>query len=192
MPRDLRYYGDPALRKKAAPAETYDADLAALVNDLFEIMYREKGVGLAAPQLGESTRVFVVDVEDDLGRTKRAFVNPVITRREGAMVGEEGCLSIPGYREDVKRAAVIDVEAKDETGRPFSLTADGLLARAIQHELDHLDGILFIDRLSPIKRKLLEARLKKFEPPAPRPAAKSSESRPGSSGSLGSKTRSTV
>ena len=176
MPRELRYYGDPALRKKAAPADAFDDDLAGLVNDLFEIMYREKGVGLAAPQLGESTRVFVVDVEDDEGRTKRAFVNPVITRREGSMVGEEGCLSIPGYREDVKRAAVIDVEAKDETGRAFTLTAEGLLARAIQHELDHLDGILFIDRLSPIKRKLMEARLKKFEPPAPperpRPSSK--------------------
>jgi peptide deformylase len=174
--RDLRYYGDPALRKKGAPVDAFDADLAALVHDLFEIMYREKGVGLAAPQLGESTRVFVVDVEDDEGRTKGAFVNPVITRREGSMVGEEGCLSIPGYREDVKRAAVIDVEAKDETGRAFTLTAEGLLARAIQHELDHLDGILFIDRLSPIKRKLLEARLKKFEPPVsrstPRPSPK--------------------
>jgi peptide deformylase len=168
LPRELLYYGDPALRKMAAPADAFDGDLAGLVNDLFEIMYREKGVGLAAPQLGESTRVFVVDVEDDEGRTKLAFVNPVITRREGEMVGEEGCLSIPGYREDVKRAARIEVEAKDETGRSFSLTAEGLLARAIQHELDHLDGILFVDRLSPIKRKLLEARLKKFEPPAHR------------------------
>jgi len=163
--RALRYYGDPALRRKAAPAAAFDAELAALVADLFEGMYREKGVGLAAPQLGESTRVFVVDVEDDAGRTKRAFVNPVITRREGTITGEEGCLSIPGYREDVKRWAVIEVEARDETGRPFSLTAGGLLARAIQHELDHLDGILFIDRLSPIKRKLLEARLKKFQAP---------------------------
>jgi peptide deformylase len=168
MPRALRYYGDPALRRKAQPAAAFDSALQELVTDLFDAMYREKGVGLAAPQLGESTRVFVLDVEDDLGRTKRAFVNPAITRREGTLVGEEGCLSIPGYREDVKRWAVIDVQAHDETGRPFSLTADGLLARAIQHELDHLDGILFIDRLSPIKRKLLEARLKRFQAPAPK------------------------
>lgn len=166
MARALRYYGDPVLRRKAAPAAE-EADLRALVADLFDVMYREKGVGLAAPQVGESTRVFVVDVEDDAGRTKRAFVNPVITKREGTIVGEEGCLSIPGYREDVKRWAVIEVEAKDETGRPFTLAAEGLLARAIQHELDHLDGILFIDRLSPIKRKLLEARLKRFHAPAP-------------------------
>jgi peptide deformylase len=161
----LRYYGDPVLRRKAAPVADADPGVAGLVADLFDVMYREKGVGLAAPQIGVSTRVFIVDVEDEAGRTKRAFVNPVITRREGTMVGEEGCLSIPGYREDVKRWAAIEVQAKDENGRPFTLAAEGLLARAIQHELDHLDGILFIDRLSPIKRKLLEARLKRFKAP---------------------------
>ncbi|MGE5178627.1 MAG: peptide deformylase [Bacteroidota bacterium] len=165
MARNLRFYGDPVLRRKALPASEGSPDVAALVADLFDVMYREKGVGLAAPQVGESIRVFIVDVEDEVGRTKRAFVNPVITKREGTMVGEEGCLSIPGYREDVKRWAVIEVEAKDENGRPFTLAAEGLLARAIQHELDHLDGILFIDRLSPIKRKLLEARLKRFKAP---------------------------
>ena len=164
MSRSLRFYGDPVLRRRAAPASE-DTDLRALVEDLFDVMYREKGVGLAAPQVGESVRVFVVDVEDEAGRTKQAFVNPVITRREGTIVGEEGCLSIPGYREDVKRWAVIEVQAKDETGRPFTLAAEGLLARAIQHEIDHLDGILFLDRLSPIKRKLLEARLKRFQAP---------------------------
>jgi peptide deformylase len=163
--RPLRYYGDPALRRKAAPVAAFDASLAALVADLFDVMYREKGVGLAAPQVGESARVFVVDVEDEEGRTRRAFVNPVITRREGTVSAEEGCLSIPGYREDVKRWAAVEVQAHDETGRPFTLAAEGLLARAIQHELDHLDGILFIDRLSPIKRKLLEARLKRFKAP---------------------------
>ena len=164
MSRTLRFYGDPVLRRRATPASE-DADLRALVEDLFDVMYREKGVGLAAPQVGESVRVFVVDVEDEAGRTKQAFVNPVITRREGTIVGEEGCLSIPGYREDVKRWAVIEVQAKDETGRPFTIAAEGLLARAIQHEIDHLDGILFLDRLSPIKRKLLEARLKRFQAP---------------------------
>jgi peptide deformylase len=174
--RALRYYGDPVLRRKAAPAAEGDPNLAALVADLFDVMYREKGVGLAAPQVGESTRVFVVDVEDEEGRTKRAFVNPVITKREGTMVGEEGCLSIPGYREDVKRWAAIEIEAKDELGRPFTLAAEGLLARALQHELDHLDGILFLDRLSPIKRKLLEARLKRFQ--APVPDAETAPSRP--------------
>jgi len=167
MARTLRYYGDPVLRRKADPAREGDPELAALVEDLFETMYRERGVGLAAPQVGESARVFVVDVEDEAGRTRRAFVNPVIVRREGTDIAEEGCLSIPGFREDVKRWAYVEVEAKDETGQPFTLAAEGLLARAIQHELDHLDGILFIDRLSPIKRKLLESRLKRFEAPTP-------------------------
>lgn len=175
MARTLRYYGDPALRRKAAPAAP-GPDLAALVADLFDVMYREKGVGLAAPQVGESSRVFVVDVEDEVGRTRKAFVNPVITKREGTMVGEEGCLSIPGYREDVKRWAVIEVQATDEAGHPFTLEAEGLLARAIQHELDHLDGILFLDRLSPIKRKLLEARLKRFQAPVPAMGAEGSRS----------------
>jgi peptide deformylase len=167
VPRSLRYYGDPVLRTKAAPVAAFDPALSSLVADLFDVMYREKGVGLAAPQVGESTRVFVVDVEDeDEVRTRRAFVNPVIIRREGTVSAEEGCLSIPGYRDDVKRWALVEVEARDENGQPFTMTAEGLLARAIQHELDHLDGILFIDRLSPIKRKLLEARLKRFKAPA--------------------------
>ena len=175
MTRALRYYGDPVLRQKAAPASSFDPDLAALVADLFDTMYYEKGVGLAAPQIGVATRVFVVDVEDELGRTRRAFVNPVILRREGTATAEEGCLSIPGFREDVKRYAFVEVEARDEAGNPFTLAAEGLLARAIQHELDHLDGTLFIDRLSPIKRKLLEARLKRFQPPAPSAAALGAE-----------------
>ena len=161
MSRTLRYYGDPVLRRKAAPAPEAGPDVAALVADLFDVMYREKGVGLAAPQVGESTRVFVVDVEDEEGRTKQAFVNPVITKREGTMVGEEGCLSIPGYREDVKRWAAVEVQATDEAGRPFTLAAEGLLARAIQHELDHLNGVLFIDHLSGLRKDRAMAKVKK-------------------------------
>lgn len=163
----LRYYGDPVLRKKAAPVATFDAGLIDLVEAMFDCMVREKGVGLAAPQVGRSDRVFVVDIEDDQGRTRRAFVNPVIREREGMESAEEGCLSIPGIRGDVKRPERVVVEAKDEHGQPFTLAAEGLLARAIQHETDHLDGVLFVDRLSPIKRKLVEARLKRFKAPAP-------------------------
>lgn len=163
----LRYYGDPVLRKKADPAPSVGPDVVSLIESMYDTMYREKGVGLAAPQVGVSTRVFVVDVEDDETRVRRAFVNPVITRREGAVVGEEGCLSIPGFREDVKRAARVTVEALDERGERFALEAEGLVARAIQHEIDHLDGVLFIDRLSPIRRKLLDARLKRFRAPEP-------------------------
>lgn len=175
---ELRYYGDPVLRRRAEPVAGVTEETEALVAGLFDAMYREKGVGLAAPQVGRSTRVFVVDVEDDAARVKRAFVNPVITHREGTIVGEEGCLSIPGFREDVKRWARVTVEALDERGRPFTLEVEGLPARAIQHELDHLDGILFIDRLSPIRRKLLEARLKRFKAPEASAPAEREGSRP--------------
>jgi peptide deformylase len=162
----LRYYGDPVLRKKAEPIAASRAEIQDLVASMFDCMYEAAGVGLAAPQVGISSRVFVVDVADGSGeRLRRAFVNPVIVERSGNAVGEEGCLSIPGVRADVKRAARIVVEASDESGEPFRLTAEGLLARAIQHETDHLDGILFVDRLSAIKRKLLEGRLKRVRPP---------------------------
>jgi peptide deformylase len=165
----LRYYGDPILRKKAAPVASFGPELALFTEAMFDCMYREKGVGLAAPQVGRSDRVFVVDVEDHLGRTRRAFVNPVIRERVGVVTGEEGCLSIPGIREDVKRSERIVVEAHDEQGVPFTIAAEELLARAIQHEIDHLDGILFVDRLSPIKRKLVEARLKRIKVPGDLP-----------------------
>lgn len=160
----LRFYGDPVLRRKADPVVEFDAGLEALVAGMFECMYREAGVGLAAPQVGRSRRVFVVDVaEDGRERVRRAFVNPVIVEQEGRIVAEEGCLSIPGLRQDVKRAARVVVEARDERGEPFRVEAEGLLARALQHETDHLDGILFIDRLSSIQRKLLEGKLRKIQ-----------------------------
>lgn len=166
QPYSLRYYGDPILRKKAEPVSASPSELKELVLAMFECLYREAGVGLAAPQVGLSQRLFVVDVADEEGeRVKRAFVNPVIVERAGTIVAEEGCLSIPGIRADVKRAARIVVEATDEKGVPFRLTAEGLLARAVQHETDHLDGVLFVDRLSAIHRKLLEGKLKRLRPP---------------------------
>ena len=166
QPLSLRYYGDPVLRKKADSVSASPSEIKELVLALFECLYREAGVGLAAPQVGLSQRLFVVDVADEGGeRVKRAFVNPVILERAGTIVAEEGCLSIPGIRADVKRAARIVVEATDENGTPIRLTAEGLLARAIQHEIDHLDGVLFVDRLSAIHRKLLEGKLRRFRPP---------------------------
>jgi peptide deformylase len=165
QPLALRFYGDPILRRKAPPIDAFSPRIRDLAEAMFDCMYREAGVGLAAPQVGLETRLFVVDVEDDAGaRVKRAFANPVIVEQSGAIVGEEGCLSIPGVRADVKRAARVVVEAKDETGAPFRLEAEGLLARVIQHETDHLDGILFLDRLSAITRKLLEGKLKRLRP----------------------------
>ncbi len=158
----LRYYGDPVLRQKATPTEV-TPDLASFVQGMFECMYRAEGIGLAAPQVGALRRVFVLDVLPEAApRVKRAFVNPVITERDGTSVAEEGCLSIPGIRHDVKRAEHVVVEALDEMGAPFRLEADGLVARAIQHETDHLDGVLFIDRLSAIQRKLLDGKLKRL------------------------------
>ena len=165
-PLRLRYYGDPVLRKKAEPIAEFPQNLAAFVEGLYECMYREAGIGLAAPQVGVLQRVFVLDVAEEGGeRVKRAFVNPVLVTKEGSDTAEEGCLSIPGIRADVKRPARVVVEAKDEHGVPFRLSAEGLLARAIQHETDHLDGVLFVDRLSAIHRKLLEGKLKHFRPP---------------------------
>ena len=161
---ELRIYGDPILRRKADPVVEFGGGLEALVQGMFECMYREAGLGLAAPQVGRSRRVFVVDVaEEGRERVRRAFVNPVIVEKEGSTVAEEGCLSIPGLRSDVKRSARVVVEARDERGEPFRIEADGLLARALQHETDHLDGILFIDRLSVIQRKLVEGKLKKIQ-----------------------------
>jgi len=163
-PLPLRYYGDPVLRKKAEPVAAVDPGIRDLIADLFETMYRERGIGLAAPQVGISKRVFVVDVEGEEGeRAKLALVNPRMARSTGSVVAEEGCLSIPGIHEDVKRHAEVTFEALDEKGAPLTVRAEGLLARALQHELDHLDGVLFIDRLSAIRRKLLEPKLARMQ-----------------------------
>ena len=162
-PLPLRYYGDPVLRRKADPVPVVNDEIRELIERMFATMYVEEGVGLAAPQVGRSLRVFVIDVEDEgIPRVKQAFVNPVIVERsENTMTGEEGCLSIPTLRADVKRPARVVIEATDADGKPFRMEAEGLLARALQHEQDHLDGILFLDRLGPISRRLLEAKWKR-------------------------------
>jgi len=127
---------------------------------MFEVMYAEEGIGLAAPQIGVSRRFFVMDVGEP-GTRAQAIVNPVIVEESGSEKGEEGCLSLPGLVGEVERAAKIVVEGLDPDGNPLRLEASELVARCIQHEIDHLDGILFIDRLSPIKRKLLLSKWKK-------------------------------
>ena len=160
----LRYYGDPILRQKAAPVQTVTPEIRDVIGAMFDCMYRERGIGLAAPQVGIAQRIFVVDVETESGeRSKYALVNPVMKETAGSIVGEEGCLSIPGIHADVKRHADVVFEALDEHGALVVVRAEGLLARALQHELDHLDGVLFIDRLSPIRRKLLESRLARMQ-----------------------------
>ena len=161
---ELRYYGDPVLRRRAEPVESVTPEIRALVEDMFECMYRERGVGLAAPQVGVPLRVFVVDVEGDGGeRTKLALINPVMRRKEGSVVAEEGCLSIPGIRADVKRYREVLFEGLGEDGKPMAVPGTGLLARALQHELDHLDGVLFLDRLRGIKRELIVRRIRKLD-----------------------------
>jgi len=177
-PLRLRYYGDPVLRRKADAVPEVTPEIRDLIEAMFATMYVEEGVGLAAPQVGRSVRVFVLDVEDeDRPRVKQAFVNPVLVDRSNETdVSEEGCLSIPTLRADVKRPARAVVEALDADGKPFRMEAEGLLARAIQHEVDHLDGILFLDRLGLITRRLLEAKWKRIRPDdAPSRASGSAE-----------------
>jgi peptide deformylase len=166
-PLPLRILGDPILRRKADAVPEVTPEIREFIEAMFATMYFEEGVGLAAPQVGRSLRIFVVDVEpEEEGgvRVKRAFVNPIIRERSGEMVGEEGCLSIPGIRADVKRAARVVVEALDADAKPFRIEAEGMVARALQHEQDHLDGIVFLDRLGPITRRLLEAKWKRVKP----------------------------
>ena len=158
--------GDPVLREVAEDVQAFDKSLRALVRDMFETMYHAEGIGLAAPQIGISSRVIVIDLarEDEEGDEPIALVNPRLTwLGDDLKKKSEGCLSIPGLEEIVERAADVRVEGKDPLGKPVSVMANELLARALQHEIDHLDGVLFLDRVSPLKRKLLLKKWKKLE-----------------------------
>ncbi|MGM9517111.1 MAG: peptide deformylase [Acidaminococcus sp.] len=141
---DIVKVGAPILREKAAPVKRFDKKLGKLMKDMAETMYAANGCGLAAPQIGLSQRIVVIDAGDGAGI--REFVNPVLTDPVGEAVDTEGCLSVPDYEGEVKRAAQITVHFQDKKGDHYKLTADGLLARALQHECDHLEGILFIDK----------------------------------------------
>ena len=156
-------FPDPRLRTKAvevAPAELATAEFQTLFDDMFETMYEAPGIGLAASQVDVHKRFMVIDVTDDRSRPL-VFVNPRITAREGEQVYQEGCLSVPGIYADVTRSDVITVEALDRHGQPFTLEADGVLAVCIQHEMDHLEGKLFVDYLSPLKREMVRKKLAK-------------------------------
>lgn len=159
----IRKYGDPVLETKADPVAEFDGELRQLAADMFETMYANKGVGLAAPQVGVSKRLAVIDwsAGEDEG-AKLVLVNPEILVKEGTQIGEEGCLSIPGFREDVKRAWRVRVRAQDLEGNFFETEGEELLARAIQHEIDHLDGILFLQHLSLLKRDLIKRKIRKL------------------------------
>jgi len=155
--RPIHLLGSSVLREESAEVASVDDEVRAFVADLFETMDAAEGIGLAANQVGVARRIAVVGIEDD----RFALINPRIVSSEGKDTAEEGCLSIPDIYADVTRPARIVVEALDETGTSYQLEADGIKARAIQHEMDHLDGVLFLDRLSPLKRRLLTKRWKK-------------------------------
>jgi peptide deformylase len=159
----LRVYGDPVLRVRTQEVTGFPIP-APLIERMFEIMYEEEGVGLAACQAGSEQRLMILDVpeEDGTPAFRGVIANPDITDRNGEQRGEEGCLSFPGIREDITRSDWIRVRARNERGEPIEFEARGLLSRAVQHELDHLDGVLFIDRMSPVRRRLLAKKLKRI------------------------------
>jgi len=160
-------YGNPVLEEKCDPIDSSEfgsKDLKQLVADMFDTMYSAKGVGLAAPQIGLKKRLTVIDPSAGDNPSERiVLINPEIVHKEGKITEEEGCLSIPGFRENVQRAKKTHVKAQDAEGTWFELIGEDLLSRAIQHENDHLDGILFIHRLSPLKRDLIRRKIRRLE-----------------------------
>jgi peptide deformylase len=155
----IRKYGDPVLRRRAAEVTEVTPELRKTVADMVDTMYDEVGIGLAAPQVGISLRLLVIG--HDERREPRALVNPVIVDRGGEVTAEEGCLSIPGVFAQITRSEWVDVEGTDLDGEAVKLHGRGLLARVLQHEIDHLDGVLFIDHLDPVTRDRLKRRIKK-------------------------------
>ena len=164
------HYPDSRLRTKAKPVDVVDEGIRRLIDDLLETMYDAPGIGLAATQVNVHKRVLVVDVSENRD-DPHAFVNPVIEFAEGTQEREEGCLSVPGFYEPVERAEHIRVAALDKEGKPFTLQAEGLLAVCIQHECDHLDGKLFVDYLSGLKRQRIKKKLQKRPPDSGRRSA---------------------
>lgn len=174
---EIKTFPDPVLKKKALPVEKVTAEYKKLAKDMLETMYDAPGIGLAAPQVGVSIRMVVIDTrpydDNDKVDTERMtelerkvkfpviLFNPVITKKDGKTTYEEGCLSVPGFVEEVQRAKDIEVEGLDENGEKIIIHTDGLLAICVQHELDHLDGKLFIDRLSPLKSGMIKDKIRK-------------------------------
>lgn len=163
MLRPILKYGDHVLHEGASPVDSITPEIERLVDDMIETMYAAPGIGLAAPQIGAPLRIFVVDVS--AGRDPSAllvFINPEFVAREGVQLEEEGCLSVPGFNATVVRPSRIVIRALDRSGLEHQHEATGLLARAVQHEMDHLEGTLFVDRLRGIKRDLIVRRIKKL------------------------------
>ena len=161
MPQlEILHFPDPRLRTRAQPVEQVDDALRRLIDDMFETMYAAPGIGLAATQVNVHKRVIVIDISEEKDQPL-VFVNPVITESSGSEEMEEGCLSVPGIYETVSRAEAITVTALDRDGQPFEMQADVLLAVCVQHEIDHLEGKLFVDYLSTLKRQRIRKRIEK-------------------------------
>lgn len=165
-------FPDPRLRKVARPVDEVDDSVRRLADDMLETMYAARGIGLAATQVNRDLRVLVMDLSEQRDQP-RVLINPEIVERTGAQVCEEGCLSVPGEYAEVERAEQIRVRALDRDGEAYEIDADGLLAVCIQHEIDHLDGKVFVDYLSPLKRRMIEKRLKKAAAQQREPATQS-------------------
>ena len=160
---DILTYPDKRLRHKAAPVEIVDDEVQNIIADMAETMYNAPGVGLAAVQVGIDKRIIIYDISGPENEPKLAvLINPVIVESEGTQLSEsEGCLSVPDFRSDVKRFERVKVEALDRNGQPGHIEADGLYAIVLQHEIDHLDGVLFIDKISALKREMYKRKVKK-------------------------------
>jgi peptide deformylase len=155
---------DPVLAKRGAEVTEFDGELATLIEEMFESMYAAQGIGLAAPQIAISKRITVIDVSFGKDEAQKyALINPVVVSAEGKQVEEEGCLSLPEIREKVQRAERVKVRAQNVKGEWFEVEGTELLARALLHEIDHLDGSLFIDRISRLKRELVLRKIKKMQ-----------------------------
>ncbi len=160
--RSILHYPDPRLRQKAELVTTVTPELRKLVDDMAETMYAAPGVGLAATQIGEPHRIFLIDIASDDEPSKlHVFINPELVKTEGEQCAPEGCLSFPGITEEIKRASKVTVRALDREGQPFELSAEGLLAVAIQHENDHLDGVLMIDKMGMLKKRIVQRKMAK-------------------------------
>jgi peptide deformylase len=160
--RTILHYPDPRLRQVAQPVTTVDDGIRRLVDDMAETMYAAPGIGLAAVQVNVAQRVVVIDLSETRNALQ-VFINPEIIERDGKQVFEEGCLSVPGIYDEVERAQHIRVRALDRAGQPFELDAVGLLATCIQHEIDHLDGVVFVDYLSRLKQTRIRKKIEKQE-----------------------------
>ncbi len=163
MIRPILKYGAPELQLKSRPVEHFDQELKSLARDLLQTMYAAPGIGLAAPQVGINLRLTVIDITGGEEKGHQiVLANPKITEQEGSQKGEEGCLSIPEFTAPVERPQQVRVEAQDLDGNPIDVEGSDLLARAICHEIDHLDGILYIDRISRLKREMIKRKIQKL------------------------------